>query len=367
MMQSYFIGQFIYFGVRVVPFFGIPRSSKYPECGHEKMEGMRMKMDREQEFLGLFPDTMRPGFKKVAERLRQIQEIRLRVGRPVIIYAHGREYFLSDDGELLYQAERALCPDKFYMDRLFAHLCGYSVYAYEDEIRQGFLTVVGGHRIGLGGEVVCREHEPVSMKHVNAMNIRISHQIKGAAHGVMPLLFRGEEFLNTLIISPPGSGKTTLLRDMIRCISDGCCGHAGMTVGVVDERSEIGGSCLGVPQNDLGMRTDLLDACPKAEGMFLLLRSMNPRVIAVDEIGGKEDAEAIGQASRCGCKIIATVHGNDIDQLAERRYIGELLADGLFERYILLKGSQRPGVISEVLDQTFAPLDGADPKGGCGR
>lgn len=323
-------------------------------------------MDQEQEFLGLFPDTMRPGFRNVAARLKQIQEIRLRVGRPVIIYAHGREYFLSGDGEFLYQADRALCPDKFYMDRLFAHLCGYSVYAYEDEIRQGFLTVVGGHRIGLGGEVVCREHEPVSMKNVNAMNIRIAHQIKGAAHSVMPQLFQGEEFLNTLIISPPGSGKTTLLRDMIRCLSDGCCGHAGMTVGVVDERSEIGGSCLGVLQNDLGMRTDLLDACPKAEGMFLLLRSMNPRVIAVDEIGGKEDAEAIGQASRCGCKIIATVHGNDVRQLMERKYIGTLLADGLFERYILLKGSSKPGVISEVLDKSFAPMNGAVSEGGSG-
>lgn len=323
-------------------------------------------MDREQEFLGLFPDTMRPGFRKVAERLKQIQEIRLRVGRPVIVYAHGKEYFLSGEGELLYQADRALCPDKFYMDRLFAHLCGYSVYAYEDEIRQGFLTVAGGHRVGLGGEVVCREREPVSIKNVNAMNIRISHQIKGAADNVMPYLFQGEEFLNTLIVSPPGSGKTTLLRDMIRCLSDGCCNRAGMTVGVVDERSEIGGSCAGVPQNDLGMRTDLLDACPKAEGMFLLLRSMNPRVIAVDEIGGKEDAEAIGQASRCGCRLIATVHGNDMKQLAERRYIGTLLKDGLFERYILLKGAQRPGVVSKVLDREFAPLSGPASEGGCG-
>ena len=316
-------------------------------------------MEREQEFLGLFPDTMRSGFRNVAARLKQIQEIRLRVGRPVIIYAHGREYFLSADGEFLYQADRAFRPDKFYMDRLFAHLCGYSVYAYEDEIRQGFLTVLGGHRIGLGGEVVCREREPVSMKNVNAMNIRISHQIKGAAHGVMPYLFQKEEFLNTLIISPPGSGKTTLLRDMIRCLSDGCCGHAGMTVGVVDERSEIGGSCFGVPQNDLGMRTDVLDACPKADGMFLLLRSMNPRVIAVDEIGGKEDAEAIAQASRCGCKMIATVHGSDVEQLAARKYIGRLLSDGLFERYILLKGAQRPGEIQSVLDGAFTPLPGA--------
>lgn len=323
-------------------------------------------MDLEQEFLGLFPDTMRHGFRNVAAKLKQIQEIRLRVGRPVIIYAHGREYFLSEDGELLYEAGRALCPDKFYMDRLFAHLCGYSVYAYEDEIRQGFLTVVGGHRIGLGGEVVCKEHEPVSMKNVNAMNIRIAHQIKGAAYGVMPQLFEGEEFLNTLIISPPGSGKTTLLRDLIRCLSDGCCGHSGMTVGVVDERSEIGGSCLGVLQNDLGMRTDLLDACPKAEGMFLLLRSMNPRVIAVDEIGGKEDAEAIAQASRCGCKIVATVHGNDVKQLTERKYIGTLLEDRLFERYVLLQGSKRPGVIGQVLDKTFAPLTADSTAGGVG-
>lgn len=314
-------------------------------------------MKREQEFLQLFPDRMRESFKMAAARMNQIQEIRLRVGKPAMLYAKGREYFLAENGEILYQPAGAFCPDKAFMDRLLAHLCGYSVYAYEDEIRQGFLTVPGGHRIGLCGEIVLRDHQITSIKNLNAMNIRISHQVRGAAGSVMPCLWEGTEFLNTLIISPPGSGKTTLLRDLIRQISDGAFGHAGMTVGVVDERGEIGGSFCGEVQNDLGMRTDLLDACPKAEGMFLLLRSMNPRVIAVDEIGGKEDAEAIGQAGRCGCKVLATVHGNDIAQIAERKYISTLIRDRLFERYILLAGSRRPGVITQVLDREFTALN----------
>ncbi len=312
---------------------------------------------REQQFLQLFPNMMRDSFKKAAQRMSQIQEIRLRTGRPVMIYAGGREYFLARDGEILNQESGALCPDREYMDRLLAHICGYSVYAYEDEIRQGFLTVPGGHRIGLCGETVLQNRTVASIKNVNAMNIRISHQIRGAAGGVMQYLWKGDEFLSTLIVSPPGSGKTTLLRDMIRQLSDGGQGHAGMTVGVVDERSEIGGSFGGEIQNDLGMRTDLLDACPKAEGMFLLLRSMNPRVIAVDEIGGKEDAEAIGQAGRCGCKVVATAHGYDIERLRERKYIGELIQDRLFERYILLTGSQRPGVVSQILDAELMAVE----------
>lgn len=313
-------------------------------------------MDREQEFLQLFPDVMRGSFRQVAAGLGRIQEIRLRVERPVMIYAGGREYFLSKEGSILSQNERALRPDKTYMDRLLAHLCGYSVYAYEDEIRQGFLTVPGGHRIGLCGETVLCGRTIASITNLNAMNIRIAHQIRGAADGVIRFLWNGGEFLNTLIISPPGSGKTTLLRDLIRQLSDGTPGHAGVTVGVVDERSEIGAGFCGQIRNDLGMRTDVLDACPKAEGMFLLLRSMNPRIIAVDEIGGREDAEAIGQAGRCGCKVLATVHGNDIGQIAGRKYIGDLIGDRLFERYILLAGSARPGVVEKVLDREFAVL-----------
>jgi stage III sporulation protein AA len=157
--------------------------------------------------------------------------------------------------------------------------------------------------------------------------------------------------LHTLIISPPCCGKTTLLRDIIRLISDGGKDRAGLTVGVVDERSEIGACYMGVPQNDLGIRTDVLDCCPKAKGMLMLIRAMSPRVIAVDEVGSKEDIEAIEYVINCGCKLIATVHGNSLLDVKGKPLLKKLIEDKLFERYILLSNKGSVGHLEEVYDR----------------
>lgn len=313
-------------------------------------------MDRAEELLALFPKEYRETYRKVAGRLERIQEVRIRVGKPLMFYSLGREYYLSGSGEILYGAGSAFYPDRVYMDKVLNHICGYSAYAFEEEIRRGFLTVPGGHRIGLAGETVLEGTKIVSMKHLNAMNIRISHQIKGAADKVLPYI-NGERMHNVLILSPPGCGKTTLLRDLIRQLSEGEKGKAGYTIGVVDERSEIAGSFCGEVLNDLGPRTDILDGCPKETGMTMLLRSMNPQIIAVDEIGTYEDAQAVAQAVRSGCYIIATAHADNIGQLRGRRGIGRLIQDRVFERYVILNSRKKPGSIGQVLDEDYQRMD----------
>ena len=180
-----------------------------------------------------------------------------------------------------------------------------------------------------------------TFKNISYLNIRVSHQVKGAADRVLPGLYRDGGLQNTLIISPPGCGKTTLLRDLIRQISDGNAWGPGMTVGVVDERSELAGAFQGKPQNDMGLRTDVLDGCPKEIGMLLLLRAMSPQVIAIDELGSEGELKALEQAAACGCRILATVHGQDRQDVEKRFGLGADFWERLFEVFLVLDGRER--------------------------
>lgn len=312
-------------------------------------------MEKKESILQLFPDTYRNFFKEVIKQSEQINEIRMRTDRPIIVIWNGQEYFLTSNGAFTREERLAERIGQKELEMILNHICNYSIYAFEDEIRQGFLTVQGGHRIGVAGQAVMRtEKEIKSMKYISFLNIRISHQIIGAADAVIPFLYEGEKICNTLLISMPGVGKTTLLRDMVRQVSDGNSYAKGVNVGVVDERSEIAGCFQGIAQNDLGIRTDVLDACPKALGMMMLLRSMSPKVIAVDEIGGKEDEEMIRQVTRCGVHIMATIHGNDLEDLKNNAIGKELVREAIFDRYIVMRREKNGKICKSIFDKELS-------------
>lgn len=310
-------------------------------------------MAEKRDILYIFPEEMRSRWRMLATCQEELREIRLRAGRKILVYIGSGEKYLDHDGNLTDQSENAAEMEREELDALLSYVCDSSMYAFEDEIRRGYLTLPGGHRMGIVGEAVLNEEGNMrSMKHISGINLRIAHEVRGAADGIMPWLYRDGIFLNTLLVSPPCCGKTTMLRDIVRQVSDGNRFAPGMTVGVVDERSEIAGSWQGLAGNDVGMRTDVLDGCPKAEGMLLLVRSMAPRVIAVDELGGEDEIHALQYILQCGCGILATMHAGSIEEAADR-LARERTS---FERYVMLsrRKGERPDVA--VMDAGFRLL-----------
>ncbi|WWR14874.1 stage III sporulation protein AA [Lachnospiraceae bacterium JLR.KK008] len=316
-------------------------------------------MVHREEILGLFPDFLRGLWQNIASQADSLQEIRLRADKPVTVLLGQRECFLGKDGGTTADEGQAYRIRARELEAVLNHICRYSVYAYEEELRQGFLTVPGGHRIGVAGQAVADEDGGIrKLKHISYMNIRIAHEIIGAADRVMPYLYEKGRFLSGMIISPPGCGKTTMLRDIIRQVSDGNPYGGGRCVGVVDERSEIAGSYMGVAQNNIGIRTDVLDGCPKAAGMMMLIRSMSPKVVAVDEIGSMEDVQALMQVLRCGSSLIVTAHGSSMEEMREKRYIGQLLAQQEFRRFIVLGRKKDKCVVEGIFDEDYRLCSG---------
>ncbi len=297
-----------------------------------------------------------------------IREIRLRAGKPVMVRINNINYFICKDKNtksgLILSDRKNETDDKYVIVNVFTikemlqYIWNYSMYAHEEDIRNGFITIKGGHRIGISGKVVMEEGKIKTIKDISCINIRVAHQIKGCARKVMPYII-GEDnasVLHTLIISPPGCGKTTLLRDIIRMLSDGFNSFTGVNVGVVDERSEIGACYMGIEQNDLGVRTDIMDCCPKSLGMLMLVRSMSPSVIAIDEIGSAKDIEALSYIIKSGCACIATVHGSSVDDVKDKPVLGRMIRERIFERYIILGRKQSAGRVEEIFDERGTSL-----------
>jgi stage III sporulation protein AA len=285
--------------------------------------------------------------KKIVDHLEQIplnqqeelEEIRIRINRPIELTLGGRTIFLP----YIINEE-----DAYGLLNKISH---HSIYALEEELRRGYITIDGGHRIGLAGKVILEGGRVKALRNISSFNIRIAKEKIGIAQPLLHALYsRGWQ--HTMIIGAPQTGKTTLLRDIARIVSSGdpSRGIHAQKVGIVDERSEIAGCVNGIPQLTFGPRVDVLDACPKAEGMMMMIRSMSPEVLVVDEIGRVEDAEAILEAVNAGIKLILTTHGDSIEDIRKRPSLNTILKQGIFQRFVELSRRNGPGTITKIRD-----------------
>lgn len=301
----------------------------------------------------IIPQIKLPLSKIPKDYKEGVEEIRLRVNSPLNIYYKGKDYFVTKEGLVLLNPNEGLRISLDEIYKTFQLATNYSIYALSDEIKNGFVTIRGGHRVGIGGKIIYGNSGIESIKDISSLNFRIARQKIGISNHIVPkLLDEKGNFHNTMIISPPQCGKTTLLRDVVRNLSNGNHEkrYRGFKIGVVDERSEIAGIYNGIPQKDIGIRTDILDGCLKSQGIMMLIRAMSPEIIAVDEIGRIEDAKAIDEALRAGIKLIATVHGTGIADIRMRNGLKSLFKEKVFKRFIVLDNSLGVGTIRELID-----------------
>lgn len=287
-----------------------------------------------------------------AELLAEISELRIRSGQALRAVTGHTDRRLRCDGRPAVGLDPGYICTPEDLQQTMLLVSRNSLYAFEEELRQGFFTVAGGHRIGLAGQAIVKQGELIALKNVGALNVRLAREVIGAADRLVAYVVSSRNKVwNTLIISPPRCGKTTVLRDLIRQLSSGVAvlKFEGVSVGVVDERSEIAACREGVPTINLGPRADVLDGCPKAIGLLMLIRSMAPRVVATDELGREADAVAVREALHAGVSVLATVHGRDVADVGRRPYVGELIAEGRFDRYVLLGDSPQAGTVEQVL------------------
>ena len=262
--------------------------------------------------------------------ISSIEEIRLICGQKPVIRYGIHERTLSEK----------ISSDN--LKSILNNLIRFSYYAYEEDMAKGFVTIAGGHRVGICGRAVMKNRQPSLIKEISSLNIRFAKEIKGCANKLIPIIIKGGRPVNTLIVSPPGCGKTTLLRDMARVLSE-----RKIKVAICDERSEIAGMYDSLPGFDLGPRTDILDGCDKTYGIPMLIRSMSPDVVVTDEIGKSSDIEAVQMCAAAGVALVTSIHGACRRDVLNSS-IGSLLDKGTFKNIIYLSSKSGPGTIEKI-------------------
>lgn len=292
-----------------------------------------------KEILDILPDRISRIVLKL-KNIKNIQEIRVKCDKQLCFNIEGKEIFSS------YIATRE------DIKTIIQRMSYYSMYSFDEEIKQGYITINGGHRVGICGRCVVDSGTVKTIKNISSINIRICRQVVDCSKRIISNIIKDNNILNTIVISPPNCGKTTIIRDLTRLISNGVdkLSLKGNKVCIVDERSEIAACYNGVPQLDVGKRTDVLDSCPKSEGILMAIRSMSPEVIVCDEIGTKEDIKSIVSALNSGVKLISTIHGFGIEDIYKRPVFKDIIENHVFKRAVVLSQKRGVGTVEYVYD-----------------
>lgn len=309
------------------------------------------KLKIEKIFMNIFPSKIH---SVVLGKINfsQLNEIRLRVGKPIVVLLGGLSYFLSENG-ITNNFESGIIATKQDIENIVFRASECSIYAVNEQIKKGFLTVDGGVRIGLAGECVCENEKISTIKNFSSLVVRVPHKIRNCSLPVLGQILENGCFHNTLIISPPGAGKTTFLRDFVYQLSKR---NICLNVLAIDERGELAGTCGSESQLLESNFCDVVSYVSKSDGFLLGVRALSPSVVVCDEIGAKNDLMALEYVCNCGVGVVATAHASSIEELRQKPNFNTIIEKRLFERYVVLSGREGPGTIEGIYDKNFSPI-----------
>lgn len=301
--------------------------------------------------------SLRAVLAQLDEKMKDsLQEIRLRTGRPLSVVSGGQVYFIGTGGKTTtYPAGDSYFVTPREVMETFQFICDYSIHAHQGDIVNGFLTIAGGHRAGICGTAVVQDGRIIGVKDVSSINLRVARTICGAGDEAMSLFRNGP--VGILFSGAPGSGKTTLIRDVTRQLSIGKPGGRSLKVALVDERGELAAVYHGVPQNDVGPSTDILDGYPKETALHIAIKTLSPDVLICDEVMGQAELDAVAHGVNCGASVIASVHAGSIGELLEKEMNRALLRTGAFRYVVQLGDMMAPGKINQVIEVAKLDLD----------